>query len=99
MPRPHRRRPEGTELDLERAIGGTPRRESHGDGEWFVRRVSGAGSAKSYRCPGCQQEVASGVPHVVAWPADGMGGLPDRRHWHTPCWAARGRRTPRGSSR
>jgi hypothetical protein len=32
------------------------------------------------------------VPHVVAWPE----GDPDaRRHWHTPCWAARSRRRPR----
>jgi len=99
MSRANRRRPEGTELDLDRALGGAPRRESLGDGEWFVRRVSGAGSEKSYRCPGCQQEVAPSTPHVVAWPADGMGGLQDRRHWHTPCWAARGRRTPTGSSR
>ena len=29
---------------------------------------------------------ASGIPHVVVWPADGLGDLTDRRHWHTPCW-------------
>jgi hypothetical protein len=99
MPRPHRRRREDTELDLNRAIGGVERRESHGDGEWFVRRVSGAASTRSYRCPGCQQEVAPGIPHVVAWPAEGMGGLGDRRHWHGTCWDARDRRVPRGSFR
>jgi hypothetical protein len=32
---------------------------------------------------------------VVAWPAEQLGafgGPGDRRHWHTPCWSARGRR-------
>ncbi|HZW45662.1 MAG TPA: hypothetical protein VFF32_14985 [Dermatophilaceae bacterium] len=99
MSRPNRRRRDDTGLDLDRALGGVERRETHNDGEWFVRRVSGAGSNRSFRCPGCQQEVAPGIPHIVAWPADGMGGLDDRRHWHTPCWTARGRRTPLGSAR
>lgn len=53
-----------------------------------VRNV-GAGD-RVYRCPGCAQEVAR-VSHVVAWPT----GDPDsRRHWHTACWQARGRRGP-----
>jgi hypothetical protein len=43
--------------------------------------------------------VRPGTPHVVAWPADGAiggrGDIGDRRHWHTPCWAARARRSPR----
>ncbi len=57
---------------------------------YVVRPVAGSGSARAYRCPGCDQELAPRVPHVVAWPQ----GRPDeRRHWHTPCWAARGRRT------
>jgi hypothetical protein len=53
--------------------------------------VRGVGTSdRVYRCPGCDQEVV-GVPHVVAWPE----GQPDaRRHWHTPCWTARGRRGP-----
>jgi len=54
-----------------------------------VRSVAGTASAKGYRCPGCDQLLPGGVPHVVAWPQ----GRPDeRRHWHTACWAARGRR-------
>ena len=57
-----------------------------------VRRGPGCASGKAYRCPGCEQEVRPGTPHVVAWPV----GLPDeRRHWHTPCWEARDRRTPK----
>ncbi|TDE15171.1 ATP/GTP-binding protein [Actinomadura sp. 6K520] len=64
------------------------------DGEWVVRAVSGAGAVKPYRCPGCDQEIPPGVAHVVAWRADDRDGR-DRRHWHRPCWQARGRRSPR----
>ncbi len=96
MPRANRRRRDEPDLDLARAVGGMQRREVHPDGEWFVRRVSGAATDKAYRCPGCDQLVRAGVPHVVAWPADGprsdAAALEDRRHWHTPCWSARGRR-------
>lgn len=66
--------------------------EEWADGEWVVRAVSGAGTAKSYRCPGCDQEIRTPTPHVVAWPADGLGGPDQRRHWHAACWRARGRR-------
>lgn len=97
MPRANRRRREASGPGLERAIGGMQRRERHAGGEWFVRAVSGAGSTKAYRCPGCQQELPPGIPHVVVWPADGVGGLDERRHWHAPCWSARSHRPPRGS--
>jgi len=30
---------------------------------------------------------------VVTWPVDDLDAS-DRRHWHTPCWAARDRRFP-----
>jgi hypothetical protein len=66
------------------------------DTTWVVRPVSGPRAVKDYRCPGCDQEIRAGVPHVVVWPFDGPVGLgdgvTDRRHWHTPCWAARERR-------
>ncbi|MCC2310088.1 hypothetical protein [Cellulomonas chengniuliangii] len=92
------KRPYGTEhipLDPDRLRGG--RRTEHGaDGEWTVQDVRG--SDRPYRCPGCDQLVAPGTTHVVAWAADGMFGpaaaLDDRRHWHSACWAARGRRRP-----
>lgn len=61
---------------------------------WRVRQVTGAGTAKMYRCPGCDHEVRPGAPHVVVWPADGE--LSERRHWHTGCWHARERRSPTG---
>ena len=70
---------------------GLERVESHPDGEWVVRPVAGADAGKAYRCPGCDHEVRARTPHVVAWP---VGDVDDRRHWHTPCWAARSRRRP-----
>ncbi|MDP9431611.1 MAG: hypothetical protein M3P91_02510 [Actinomycetota bacterium] len=63
--------------------------ESWPDGDWVVRPVTGAASTKSYRCPGCDQEIRPATPHLVVWPD---GELDDRRHWHKPCWRARGRR-------
>jgi hypothetical protein len=99
VPRANRRRRDDVPLNLDRAVGGSVRRESYAGGEWFVRRVTGAGASRAYLCPGCQQTIAMGTAHVVSWPADGMGGLDDRRHWHTGCWEARDRRHPRGATR
>jgi hypothetical protein len=64
------------------------------DGEFQVRSIFGGASEKTYRCPGCMQEIRPGVAHVVAWPIDGRGDETDRRHWHTGCWRARDRRGP-----
>lgn len=69
-------------------------RESAADGDWIVRSVPGAQATKTYRCPGCDHEIRPGTPHVVAWPADDLGDVADRRHWHRACWDARGRRGP-----
>jgi hypothetical protein len=81
--------------DEPRPLGGAHQDvEEHADGDWVVRRISGANATKTYRCPGCDQEVRPGTAHVVAWPADRSAGEEDRRHWHTPCWNARGRRAP-----
>jgi hypothetical protein len=54
-----------------------------------IRSITGARSGTPYRCPGCDQELSRAVPHLVAWPE---GRPDDRRHWHTACWEARGRR-------
>lgn len=67
------------------AVLRTPPGERVEDG-YVVRSVGS--SARVYRCPGCDQELL-GLPHVVAWP---QGRPDDRRHWHTACWSARGRR-------
>ncbi|SDQ73791.1 hypothetical protein [Quadrisphaera sp. DSM 44207] len=73
--------------------------ERAGDGEWHVRTVPGAAAAKAYRCPGCDQVIPPGTPHVVTWPGDDLLGpdaaIGSRRHWHRSCWSARGRRRPR----
>ena len=63
-----------------------------GGRDYVVRRVQPYQATKPYRCPGCDQEIATGVGHVVAWRE---GELDDRRHWHVACWQARGRRQPR----
>ena len=101
MPRQNRRRPEESVATDAAAMGrGATRRESGSDGDWLVRPVTGAAATKTYRCPGCNQEIRPATPHVVAWPdhsaseVDGPG-LSQRRHWHTACWNARTRRRPR----
>ncbi len=66
--------------------------ESHADGDWVVRPLTGASATKPYRCPGCDQIITPATPHLVAWPVD--RGSEERRHWHTPCWRARDRRGP-----
>ena len=47
-----------------------------------VRAVGGE-RAKAYRCPGCQQLIHPGTPHLVVVRSEDLEG---RRHWHTPCW-------------
>jgi hypothetical protein len=71
-----------------------PGHDSGAEDGWVVRRVTGSAATRAYRCPGCDQEIRPATPHVVAWP-EGDGGVEDRRHWHTVCWEARGRRRPR----
>ena len=93
MGRKNRRREDGPQRGP--AEYGLESVEEHPDGDWVVRRITGSASTKAYRCPGCDQEIRPATPHIVAFPADGLGGLEDRRHWHTPCWQARGRRGPR----
>ncbi|WP_270888530.1 hypothetical protein [Pedococcus sp. 5OH_020] len=99
MPRANRRRRDDAPLNLDRTAGGLVTRQRYGAEEWFVRRVTGAGAGRDYLCPGCQQSIPPGMPHVVVWPAEGIGGIDDRRHWHTPCWDARERRHTTGAIR
>ncbi|HEV7789499.1 MAG TPA: hypothetical protein VGP05_10865 [Pseudonocardia sp.] len=51
---------------------GWARTESSSDGDWMVRTIPGVQGRKSYRCPGCDHEIAPGVGHLVVWPA-GLG--------------------------
>jgi hypothetical protein len=83
--------------DLERVRRGVDAVESWGYEQWRVRQIPGSTAAKSYRCPGCDQEIPPGVPHLVVWPIetiDGSAGESARRHWHAGCWRARDRRRP-----
>ena len=98
---PRRNRPKGSgsagwsaEDDAAQRYGGWQFTESWQGEAWSVRHVAGASAAgKTYRCPGCDQLIGSGVPHVVAWPE--YVGVDDRRHWHKACWNARDRRSAR----
>jgi hypothetical protein len=60
--------------------------------DYAVRPVTGSATDKTYRCPGCDQEIRPGTPHVVAWPVGDLDAA-YRRHWHTACWRARDRRS------
>ena len=60
--------------------------------DYEVVAIPGARAVKTYRCPGCDHEIRSGVPHVAVWRVDSEGV--DRRHWHTPCWSKRAHRGP-----
>jgi len=86
--------PDGRPIDDEALRRGVGSVEADRQGEWMVRLIPGGTSEKSYRCPGCDQEIRPGIAHVVVWPADERGDLTDRRHWHTGCWRARDRRAP-----
>jgi hypothetical protein len=70
---------------------GPERIEPWPDGDWVVRAMPGEATVKTYRCPGCDQEIKPGTAHLVVWPAY-TPGLAERRHWHRPCWDRRLRR-------
>jgi len=46
-------------------------------------------ATKPYRCPGCHNDIVTGVSHTVAWPIEYVD---DRRHWHLHCWRVAARR-------
>ena len=56
-----------------------------------VRRIQPYAALKEYRCPGCNQEIAVGIGHIVIVP---LGSPEERRHWHRACWQQRGQRRP-----
>ena len=97
MPRSNRRRRDHVPVNVTRIQGGPTSEETYAGTRWTVRAVTGASASRPYLCPGCQQDIQPGVPHVVVWPAEGVGGLGDRRHWHSGCWRKRDAR-PSGSA-
>jgi hypothetical protein len=66
--------------------------EEHHEGIYMVRRITGSGSTKPYRCPGCDQLIPMATPHTVAWIEH---DVESRRHWHTACWNKKEHRKPR----
>lgn len=77
-------------LDVDRLRTGWRRTETRGGSSWVVQPISTSAALKSYTCPGCSQNIAPGIAHLVTWRADGILGddadLADRRHWHEHCW-------------
>ena len=60
-------------------------------GDIEVRRIQPFQAVKTYRCPGCNQDIPPGTGHLVVVPLD----APDlRRHWHRPCLEFRRQRRP-----
>jgi hypothetical protein len=56
-----------------------------------ILKVQPYQARKVYLCPGCNQQIAVGIGHVVAVPPR----EPDlRRHWHHACWEHRATRRP-----
>ena len=48
-----------------------------------VRHIQPYEATKTYRCPGCDHEIAPGTGHEVVVPRE----APEhRRHWHSACW-------------
>jgi hypothetical protein len=93
-PRKTRRRMTARNPDEDAAVPLGPERvEPWPDGDWTVRDVPGSASVKAYRCPGCDQEILPGTPHLVAWPTL-IPGIAERRHWHRACWERRLHRRP-----
>ena len=59
--------------------------------ELDVRAVQPYEARKTYLCPGCNQDIAAGMGHLVVVP---LAAPELRRHWHRPCWAHRRTRRP-----
>jgi hypothetical protein len=82
MPRRHRsaRERPGPPEPVQRPLAAAPEWAS---AEGFTVRAVAGERSKTYRCPGCQQEIRPGTPHLVVVADEDVEG---RRHWHTPCW-------------
>lgn len=79
----------------ERGSGGEPLArpdvvEQRQGRSWYVRRLTGSSSTKTYTCPDCHRPIVPGTPHVVAWPVEkallSVEASDERRHWHSDCW-------------
>lgn len=91
MARKNRRRQETPRgPDVTRLSYGGARKEERRGQDWFVRDIPAHRAEKTYRCPGCANDIPQGQAHVVAWKADHLFGnevaAGERRHWHAHCW-------------
>ncbi|HEV7192394.1 MAG TPA: hypothetical protein VGN35_04240 [Jatrophihabitantaceae bacterium] len=93
MPRQNRRRAASSAREPAAASTVGERRDEWRGEVYVVRGVTSHGAAKEYRCPGCDQVIRVGQPHLVVWP-EFDDDADDRRHWHATCWTARERRAP-----
>ena len=59
------------------------------DNPYEVSHIHPYQAIKTYRCPGCDHEIAPGIGHEVVVPNEAPA---ERRHWHTSCWHREGRR-------
>jgi hypothetical protein len=57
-----------------------------------LRAVQPYQAVKDYRCPGCNQQITSGLGHLVIVP---LSDPAERRHWHHSCWERRSDRPAR----
>jgi hypothetical protein len=78
MPRRNRPRREAAAPPPLRPTGGHAPDWARVEG-WSVAMSERGGSV----CPYCNQPIAAGRPHVVAWPDDGEDL---RKHFHTECF-------------
>ena len=69
-----RGRGDDTSAGAPRPLGGRQTQHTP-DGDFLVTAVTGAAARKAYRCPGCQQQIPVGTPHLVVWPADDLSWL------------------------
>ena len=89
---PKNRRPK-TGVDEEpRGVPSTQSFEEDDQGLWIVRKLTGSGANKPYRCPGCDQLIPMATPHIVAWIEH---DVESRRHWHSACWSKKDKRKPK----
>jgi hypothetical protein len=58
-------------------------RDAFDERELVVQHVQPYQAVKTYRCPGCDHEIAKGLGHEVVMPRDAPH---ERRHWHSGCW-------------
>lgn len=83
-------------LETERIMNYTHYDTADNGMQYTVHHIKAA--QKEYVCPGCGGVILVGEAHEVAWTEDSWfgreAGQAARRHWHTSCWNARGRRQP-----